>query len=67
MADGKTIWKATDEGASYSSPILIGREQQQRVVFVTRYNTVGVDPTNGDVLFRYPFGQRGPTSTPQRR
>ncbi len=59
MADGRTLWTATDEAASYSSPTRLG--QSKLVAFVTRYNVVGVDPANGDVRFRYPFGQRGPT------
>jgi outer membrane protein assembly factor BamB len=31
------------------------------VVFVTRLNTVGVDPASGKTLFRFAFGRRGPT------
>lgn len=61
IADGRTLWTATDEGASYSSPTTVARDGRSLVVFVTRYNAVGVDPATGDVRFRYPFGQRGPT------
>ncbi len=61
LADGKTIWKATDEGASYSSPTAATLGGQRHVVFVTRLNVVSVDPRSGEVRFRFPFGQRGPT------
>ena len=59
--DGKTIWKATDEAASYSSPVAATVAGVRQVIFVTRLNVVSIDPTNGDVRFRFPFGARGPT------
>lgn len=61
LADGKTIWKATDEAASYSSPTAATIDGVRHVVFVTRLNVVSVDPRDGAVRFRFPFGQRGPT------
>jgi outer membrane protein assembly factor BamB len=60
-ADGKTLWKATDEAASYSSPVAATIEGVRHVVFVTRLNVVSVDPQTGSVRFRFPFGARGPT------
>lgn len=61
LADGKTAWQATDEAASYSSPTLTTIDGKDRVVFVTRLNVVAINPENGDVRFRFPFGSRGPT------
>ena len=61
VGTGKTVWKATDEEASYSSPTGTNIEGQERVILVTRYNVVCIDPKNGEVAFRFPFGQRGPT------
>ncbi|MEX0818778.1 MAG: PQQ-binding-like beta-propeller repeat protein [Pirellulaceae bacterium] len=58
---GKTAWQATDEGASYSSPALATVNGQAHAIFVTRLNTVSVDPQTGNVRFRFPFGSRGPT------
>jgi outer membrane protein assembly factor BamB len=60
-ADGKTLWKATDEQASYSSPTAATIDGSRHVVFVTRLNVVSVDPKDGAVRFRFPFGARGPT------
>jgi outer membrane protein assembly factor BamB len=61
LADGKTLWKATDEAASYSSPAAATIDRLRHVVFVTRLNVVSVDPETGSVRFRFPFGARGPT------
>ncbi len=61
LTDGKTIWKSTDEAASYSSPVAVALDGQRLVIFVTRLNVVAVDPQNGAVRFQFPFGQRGPT------
>lgn len=61
LADGKTLWKATDELASYSSPTAATVGGVRHVVFVTRLNVVSVDAATGEVRFRFPFGARGPT------
>ncbi len=61
LKDGKTLWKSGDELASYSSPVLAEIDGQQRVVFVTRYNAVVVNPVDGKIAATFPFGQRGPT------
>lgn len=61
LADGKTLWQATDEGASYSSPVAVTLDGVRHVIFVTRLNAVSVNPENGAVRFRIPFGARGPT------
>jgi outer membrane protein assembly factor BamB len=61
LADGKVIWKATDEGASYSSPVAATVGGIRHAIFVTRLNVVSVDPLNGKERFRFPFGARGPT------
>jgi len=61
IADGTRAWKATDEGASYSSPTVTTIGGKTLAVFVTRLNVVGLDSATGEVRFRFPFGQRGPT------
>lgn len=61
LGDGHTLWKATDEDASYSSPVETKLDGRSCVVFVARLNCLGVDPADGTVRFRFPFGQRGPT------
>ncbi len=61
LKTGKTLWKATTEMASYSSPIAARIGQQLQAIFVTRYNALGLDPATGAVLWKFPFGKRGPT------
>tara|TARA_R110002072_G_scaffold146075_2_gene292846 strand:- start:31844 stop:33109 length:1266 start_codon:yes stop_codon:yes gene_type:complete len=60
---GKTIWTATDERASYSSPVATTIDGQRHIVFATRLKVVSVDPANGRVLFEFPFGELGPSAT----
>jgi outer membrane protein assembly factor BamB len=61
LKDGKTLWSATDEQASYSAPVLASVEGTPAVLFITRLNLVAVRPEDGSVVFTTPFGARGPT------
>lgn len=61
LESGKTLWATTDEKASYSSPVLTRINGQRYVCFITRLNAVVVDPRDGSVAMRLPFGKRGPT------
>jgi outer membrane protein assembly factor BamB len=47
---GKTAWKATDDPASYSSPVVIGKQ----VVALTGKNLLGLSLT-GEKLWSHPF------------
>ena len=58
---GRTVWKATRERASYSSPIAVTVDGTRHVIFVTRLSVVSVDPQTGNVRFQFPFGRLGPT------
>jgi outer membrane protein assembly factor BamB len=58
---GNVVWKATDELASYSSPVAATVDGVRHVIFITRLNLVSLDPENGQVRFQFPFGARGPT------
>lgn len=60
-ATGKTLWKASDEEASYSSPTAAKIGGVEQALFVTRYNCVLADPTAGTVTKLFAFGKRGPT------
>jgi outer membrane protein assembly factor BamB len=48
---GKEAWKATPDGASYSSPVAADIDGVRHVVFFTRQGIVSLDPTNGSVRF----------------
>jgi outer membrane protein assembly factor BamB len=60
-ASGKVVWKATDEQASYSSPVAATVDGVRHVIFATRLSALSLDPENGKVRFQFPFGARGPT------
>ncbi len=62
-ANGKTLWTATSERASYSSPIAAVFGDTKHVIFAARFNIVSVDPANGHERFRFPFGRPGPNVT----
>jgi len=49
-ASGKTAWQATDDPASYSSPILVNKQ----LVFLTGANLLGLSP-KGEKLWSVPF------------
>lgn len=61
LATGKTAWLATDEYASYSSPVGVTIDGTRHAIFATRLKCVSLDPKTGKVRFEFPFGERGPT------
>jgi outer membrane protein assembly factor BamB len=61
LGTGKTVWKATEELASYSSPTAVTQDGVRHVLFVTRLSILSLDPDNGQVRFSLPFGSLGPT------
>jgi outer membrane protein assembly factor BamB len=50
--DGKEAWKATGDGASYSSPVAVVLAGKRLVLFFTRQGIVALDPADGNVRFR---------------
>ncbi|MEX0939010.1 MAG: PQQ-binding-like beta-propeller repeat protein [Pirellulales bacterium] len=58
---GKTLWSATDEGASYSSPVAATIDGVRHIIFATRLTCTSVDPRDGSMHFQFPFGRTGPT------
>ena len=54
-ATGKLAWKATDDRASYSSPIIADVGGSKQVVFLTAAGLAGFDPDTGKEFWRHPF------------
>jgi outer membrane protein assembly factor BamB len=50
---GKEKWKATDELASYSSPVLATFHDKKTVLYFARGGLIGVDPENGKERFSF--------------
>jgi outer membrane protein assembly factor BamB len=57
-ATGKEVWKATDDAASYSSPVAATIDGVRHVIFMTRAGLVSLDPLTGAVRFRKPWRAR---------
>jgi outer membrane protein assembly factor BamB len=51
LADGKEVWKATDQGASYSSPVAATIDGVRHAFFFTREGLVSLDPKDGAERF----------------
>jgi outer membrane protein assembly factor BamB len=54
-ATGKVLWKATDDEASYSSPVAATVKGKRTAFILTREALVAADPATGKVLFHYPW------------
>jgi len=52
---GNVLWKSLDDGASYSSPILIGPEKDPTAVFLTQKGLVGLRVEDGTQRWDLPF------------
>ena len=57
-ADGKELWKSTDDGASYSSPVAAEIDGKPAAVFLTRAGLRVLDPAGGKSLYDFPFRPR---------
>ena len=63
QASGKEIWnielpRRYSEQSEFSSPILIQFEGEDQIVFLTNEDLVGVNPRDGEVLWRHPHPNR---------
>ncbi|QJW95574.1 outer membrane protein assembly factor BamB family protein [Frigoriglobus tundricola] len=62
VADGKEVWKSTDDGASYSSPVAAEIDGRPAAVFLTRTGLRVLDPVGGKSLYDFPFRPRDANS-----
>jgi outer membrane protein assembly factor BamB len=49
---GKEVWKSLSDGATYSSPIVVGKDKLQQVIFLTAKGLVGLSPKDGSVFWQ---------------
>lgn len=52
---GKVAWKALDDNASYSSPVIFGEGPGRELVVFTADGLVGLKPADGSLVWRFPF------------
>jgi outer membrane protein assembly factor BamB len=62
LADGKEVWKATDDGASYASPVVTTVGKERLAVFFTRFGVDLLDAKTGEVRYRQKWRARYDTS-----
>jgi outer membrane protein assembly factor BamB len=61
-ATGKEVWKAADDPASYSSPVLAKLGGEELAVFFTRNGLLALSPRDGRVRLTHPFRPRAQSS-----
>jgi hypothetical protein len=59
---GAVLWQATRHEASYSSPVAATFAGKRRAIFFTRGGLVGLDPSNGSVIFERAWRSRSDNS-----
>ena len=52
---GEVAWKALDDKASYSSPIVVGSGADREAIFLTQQGLVGLSPADGKVRWKVPL------------
>ena len=57
-ANGKVLWQATEDEASYSSPIAATIQKKRYAFFFTRKHLTAVEPATGKVVFEFPWTPR---------
>lgn len=55
LATGAVRWKKHDFVNTYSSPIVVNVGGKDELILLAGSETVGMDPANGDIEWRYPF------------
>src|SRR5262249_11630025 len=55
---GKEVWKATNDGASYASPVAATIDGVRQLLFFTRAGLVSLDPAQGTVRWAKPWRAR---------
>jgi outer membrane protein assembly factor BamB len=53
--DGKTLWRVLDDGAAYSSPMLVELADERQLLVVTKTRAVGLKLSNGELLWQSPW------------
>lgn len=61
-ADGKLAWKAHDEKITHATPVAATILGQPQIIFFVQSGLVSVNPTDGKLLWKHPFGYRTSTA-----
>ena len=55
---GKLVWSVGNDPAGYGSPIAIDAAGQRQIIALTGQSVLGIDPSSGDLLWRFPWGRK---------
>jgi len=55
---GKELWKASDHGVSYSSPVVATIDGEELAVFFTRQGLLALSPAKGGIKYEFPWRPR---------
>ena len=55
---GKLVWTVGSDAIGYGSPIVITVAGKKQIVVATGESVLGIEPANGQVLWRYAFGNQ---------
>ena len=63
VSSGEVRWRWAGDGPAYGSPVIVELEGVRQVVAYTQDNLIGVDVTNGALLWRRPFSTEYQTTS----
>ena len=58
LGSGKELWKSTNDGVSYSSPVLAKIDGEELAVFFTRKGLLALKPGDGKEMYSFPWRPR---------
>lgn len=64
LAKGDEKWKWSGEGVSYASPVVMTVDSTKMIVTLTKSSVIGVDASNGKLLWKTGFSTRYNSVTP---
>ena len=59
---GKLVWTAGNDPAAYGSPLAVTIGGTRQLIVPTGQSVLGIEPTKGTVLWRYPMGRENNTT-----
>lgn len=57
-ADGSIVWRSEPGDVSYAAPVIINVDGQDQLVYFSAEEVVGMNPTNGAILWSHPCVNR---------
>lgn len=55
---GEEVWKALDDNASYSTPIIINQDEKRIMIIWTGEHIAGLNPNTGKVYWKIPYEKK---------